>query len=404
MTVEGNVHSPELSYQGIVIVSPNQFGEEPKDQDRARFFGPGLIGCVCDGVTSSPRSEIAAELVTSYAPILFDGSVGESLRTICDLLMAHREEFQTTQPGLPADMPEAMQAMLRGILRAKQAISHQTTISAIRLRRGGSDVGIDMVRCGDSAVLAFSSDGELLYSSLAHPSQGRDERRHALTSNGWRFGPGDQILARVEGPLADHTTLAANCGIQKKHLQNWQVYTPVDGRYDPKWNEAARSSTLIVARRDKLLVPRYLYGRQLERRGVQYRCLDYSSTIRVVPTSPPDVPIDGIEHRSSATAVLPDHFYRGYYDYVEDRFPCGTHFVLCSDGFYSAFATASQMWAWLQENRSALADPHERAPKLRDLHQKLHGKSGDDDLSLVWMHPTPATAPAGADTAQEQEE
>ena len=102
--------------------------------------------------------------------------------------------------------------------------------------------------------------------------------------------------------------------------------------------------------------------------------------------------------------MLPDHFYSGQYDYIEDRFPCGTHFVLGSDGFYSAFATASQMWAWLQEYRNALAVPQEREAKLRDLHQQLHEKSTDDDMSCVWMYPVPAGATAAAAGATKREE
>jgi serine/threonine protein phosphatase PrpC len=151
-------------------------------------------------------------------------------------------------------------------------------------------------------------------------------------------------------------------------------------------------------------VPRYLYGWQLTHAGQKYRYLDYSSTIRIVTTAPPWVLADGIEHRGSVTTVLPDHFYSGHYDYIEDRFPCETHFVLCSDGFYSAFATTSQMWAWLQENRDAPASVQEQEPKLRDLHQQLHEKGGDDDMSFVWIYPTPATAPVGAGAAAEQEE
>jgi hypothetical protein len=404
MIVKRNVHSSELLYQATEIVSPNVFGEERKDQDRARFFEPGLIGVVCDGVSSSPRSSAGAELVASCAPILFARDTHEGLRMVCDLLMAHRHEFQATDLAVSDDVPEAMQAMLRNVLREKQATSYQTTVAAVRLRPGRSDVGAKIVRCGDSAVFAFWDDGELLYSSLAQPPQHESTHRPASTSDGWQFGPGDQILVRVEGPLDGHTTVVENGGIQERHRKNWLVCTAVEACSDVEQDGCARPGAVVIARGDRLLVPKYLYGQLLMSGCRKYRCLDYSSTIRIMPASPPRVPSDGIEHRGSVTAVLPDHFYSGQYDYIQDRFPCGTHFVLGSDGFYSAFATASHMWAWLQENRSALAVPQEREAKLRDLHQQLHEKGTDDDMSCVWMYPVAAGATAGAAAAGEQEE
>jgi hypothetical protein len=402
--VKRDICLPELLYQAIKMVSPMMFGEEQKDQDRARFIGPGLVGIVCDGVTSSPRSGNAAELVTSFAPILFEGDAHERLRTVCDLLMAYREEFQTAHLAVPGDMPEAMQTMLREVLRDKQATSYQTTIVAVRLRPGKSDVGVDILRCGDSAIFAFSGDGELLHSSLTHPSGHEVNRHHPFLSDGLRFGPGDQILVRVEGPLDDHESVAMNSGIHERHFRNWLVCTPVDAPSGVETAGSTPSGVLVIAPGDQLLVPKYLYGRQLTSPGHKYRCLDYSSTIRIVPTSPPGVLADGIEHRSSVTTVLPDHFYSGHYDSIEDRFPCGTHFVLCSDGFYSAFATASGLWAWLQESRDAIGDAQEREKKLRDLHERLHAKGGDDDMSFVWMYPTPAAAPAREGVAREREE
>jgi hypothetical protein len=370
----------------MTVVSPMMFGEEQKDQDRARFFGPGLVGCVCDGVTSSPRSEKAAELVTSLAPTLFGGSLRERLGMVCDLLTVHRQEFQAAHVAAPQDVPEAMRTMIEEIFREKQAISFQTTMVATRIRPNRGQVVVDVLRCGDSALLVYSADGELLSSSLAPPvgrGEGRYDRFH---SRRFRFGSGDQILVRVEGSLGAYESRAANSGISDRYAENWIVCTPVDACHKAKASPS-RSPALVLGPDDRLLVPRYLYGQALESQGQEYRCLDYSSTIRIWPTSPPGVWTDGIEHRGSVTAVLPDHFYSGHYDCYEDRFPGGTHFVLCSDGFYSAFATASEMWAWLQENKDVLAKVQEREPKLTELHHRLHEKGGDDDMSFVWMSP-----------------
>mgnify|MGYP001023303566 FL=1 len=255
------LYVPEALYRAAVIVSPNRFGEEQKDQDRARFFEPGLVGIVCDGVTSSPRSGKAAELVTSFAPILFEGNAREKLRTICDLLLAYRKEFQSTCLAVPENMPEAMQTMLRDVLREKQATSYQTTMVALRLRPSGSDVGVDILRCGDSAILAFSDDGELLYSSLAHAPENEKKSHYTFLPDGWRFGPGDQILVRVEGPLDDHETVAANSGIQERHFGNWLVCTPVEGCFDVRKDGSTHSGVLVIAPGDRLLVPRYQIGR-----------------------------------------------------------------------------------------------------------------------------------------------
>jgi hypothetical protein len=320
------------------------------------------------------------------------------------MLMAYREEFQKARLAVPDDVSKAVQTMLRDVLREKQATSYQTTVVAVRLRPGKSDVGADIVRCGDSAVFAFWDDGELLYSSLTQTAQNENRDHRAFMSDGWRFGPGDQILVRVEGALDGHRTVIGNGGIQERHRKNWLVCTAVEACSDVEQDGGARPGAVVIARGDRLLVPKYLYGQLLMSGCRKYRCLDYSSTIRIMPASPPRVPSDGIEHRGSVTAVLPDHFYSGQYDYIQDRFPCGTHFVLGSDGFYSAFATASQMWTWLQENRSALAVPQEREAKLRDLHQQLHEKGTDDDMSCVWMYPVPAGATAGEAPATGREE
>ena len=83
----------KVPYTGVVAVSPAVFVDEEKNQDRARFFGPDQVACVCDGVTTSPRAaeaafaEMLGHLKTSLAgerfrnsfpPMLFHLSDGES--------------------------------------------------------------------------------------------------------------------------------------------------------------------------------------------------------------------------------------------------------------------------------------------------------------------------------------
>ena len=397
------VPPPRVVYTGVVVVSPMVFGEECKDQDRARFFGPGQIACVCDGVTSSPHSAKAAELVTSMVPVLFRGNRRERLAMMCDLLTAERKQLQATPPSAPGDMPPGMQTMLRKVLQDKQATSFQTTMVAAQVRANEEEVIIDLLRCGDSALFAFSGDGDLLSSSLARPSPLADKESDPLAAKEFRFGPGDQILVRVEGDLGEHARPAVKSGRPSQHVRKWIVCTPVRTCSATKAT-TTRPRELVIRPDDQLLVPRCLYGRQLESRGRQYRCLDYSSTIRIMPTSPACVMPDGIDHGGSATAVLPDHFYGGRFDSLKDRFPPGTHFVLCSDGFYSAFATASEMWAWLQQNEGVLGNGRQQEPELRGLHRRLHERYGDDDMSLVWMYPVSPSAPIASRVNNERKE
>ena len=94
-----------------------------------------------------------------------------------------------------------------------------------------------------------------------------------------------------------------------------------------------------------------------------------------------------IAQYGSTTMVLPDHFYCGYYDYFQDRFPLGTHFILASDGFYSAFSDSKDLWNWLQDNKQLLADKTKSREILEQLHSTLSVKTSDDDISFVWAYP-----------------
>lgn len=381
-----SIETQPTVYKGIVIVSPATCGGETKDQDRARFFGPGQVGCLCDGVTTSPQAAEGAELMVSLSPGFFEGDMGERLAMACDLLLARRAELQRTCPSVPSDMPEAMQTMLQQVARQKQAISYQTTMVAVRVRGDQTKVVVDILKCGDSAFVAFSNEGQLLSSSLQWPLGPGQDHAYPGRTEPKRFGPGDQVLVQVQGLLQDQETLAANSRIDPRHQANWVICRPVDvnSRHEAKDPDLP---ALMIQPDDRLLVPRYLYGRWLESQGQEYRCLDYSSAIRSMSPHQSPAFADGIEHRGPATAVLPDHFRSGHVESLEDQFPPGTHLVLCSDGFYSAFATASQMWAWLQDYSTVAKSSSQQETMLADLHGRLHAKSGDDDMSVVWMYP-----------------
>ncbi len=388
------------TYTALRIVSPLMFGEDEKDQDRARWYGPGQIVCVCDGVKSSPCSGRGAELVTLFAPIMYDGKNEDNLRTICNLLMTLREEYQQSETVFPDGTSPAMQKILRKVMQEKKATSFQTTLVAAKLVCSEKAVSAHILKCGDSAFFAFSDEGELLSSSLTHgPHNNRAAKGKRIQSplfDGMSFGPGDQILVRIEGLLSNDKDLAQRAQIKYKHLKNWLVCTPIEicgcgARPIEKRSPALRRLSLRPAGR--LLVPRYLYGTQLTSKGKRYRVLDYSSTIRVISMEGAGAKQNKITQRGSVTMVLPDHFYRGYVESYEDRFPLGTQFVLCSDGFYSGFSDARCLWEWIRNNASALSHKDERQPVLKRLHSQVNAKSGDDDISFVWAYPSKSDVP-----------
>jgi len=394
MTVNFDTMPTENTYTGLVIVSPMMFGEDEKDQDRARWFGPGQIGCVCDGVTSSPNSAEAAELVTSFVPMLFEE---DSLKMVCNLLMARRQEFQQSELVTPDGTTPGMQDLLKKVIQEKRSISFQTTVVATKLVCQQKAVLAYIMRCGDSAFFAFSGEGEPLSLSLTYPlnpgkaSKAANKRTNpGCLSYKMSFGPGDQILVRVEGPLSEYKNLARRAGIKNEHMRNWLVCTPIDvcGRYEHSLGSGPLGMRRLSLRQaDQLLIPKYLYGSQLDSNGQRYRVLEYSSTIRLLSAAGTSASLSRIIQHGSTTEVLPDHFYCGCVEYYQDRFPPGSGFVLCSDGLYSIFSDARRLWAWVQENANALSHEDERQSVLKRLHSKLNDKGGDDDISFVLVYP-----------------
>jgi len=393
--MKSNTTTSTDRYDALMVVSPMMFGEDGKDQDRARWYGPGQIACVCDGVSSSPCSGQAAELVVSHAPILFDGRGIDRLRTVCDLLTAWRREYQQSELAFPEGITPAMRETLQKVAKEMQATSFQTTIVAAQIDCREKVVSVHILQCGDSAFFAFSDQGQLLSSSLTSGPDNnnaiRNKSDNRLRPFGrMRFGPGDQILVRIEGSFANYRELAQRTQIRDKHRKNWLVCSAIEtcttGTYPMDSNRSPLHS-LSVRPGDYLLVPRFLYGTQLTSKGQHYRVLDYSSSIRVLSTEKPDTLYNRIVQRGTTTKVLPDHFYSGHVDSYVDHFPLGTHFLLCSDGLYSSFSDARCLWQWLRDNVRALSHKEERQPVLKKLHSQLNDRSGDDDIAFVWAYP-----------------
>ena len=389
--------STTVAYKGLSIVSPMMFGDERKDQDRARWFEPGQIACVCDGVSSSPNAAEAATLVTSFIPAVFSGNNHERLTMLCDQLMACRQECQQNSIVLSDDTPQAMRDMLTKIVQKKRLKSFQTTIIAAQFISSEEGITANVFKCGDSACFACSSEGELLTSSLAVSAEGQDREKSlegkqhvSFVPKRIAFGPGTEILVRVEGQLSQCQRLAQQSGIESKYWVNWLVCAPVDSCQtdNQKLHENLSDlRALSLKPSDRLLVPKYLYGTQLTCRGQKYRVLRYSSTMRLLLAPETPASIKSFNEHSPTTMVLPDHFYCGCYDLFQDQFPPQTHFVLCSDGFYGSFPGWQQLWTWLQENAVGLNDDEQREEILHQLHSDLHARSGDDDISFVWVCP-----------------
>ena len=115
--------------------------------------------------------------------------------------------------------------------------------------------------------------------------------------------------------------------------------------------------------------------------------VSYSTRVRLVTAVNEQNHNLSLAKHNPATAVLPDHFLSGQWSYVEERFPTDSQFVLATDGFYSAFPDSKALWCWLQDHGHELEDEESRERILLELHQQLHAKSGDDDISFVWVRP-----------------
>jgi hypothetical protein len=326
--------------------------------------------------------------------------------------MLRRRECQEVPIVLTEDTPPAMQQLLTQVVREKREAAFQTTLVAAKFGVEGETVTVHVIRCGDSPFVAFDPEGQLLSSSLAYPLRARadDERsdpslRKSARTRSMPFGPGDEILVRVEGRLSDYVHLQERAGLKPRYTGNWLVCAPVDACPEEAYSHQAHVTdlkSLLLKPEDMLLVPEFLWGKRLTRVGRQYRVLRYSSTIRPLHLPQSLASMNDLVKHGSATHVLPDHFYCGCFDLFEDRFPLHTHFLLCSDGFYGAFSHWEEAWTWLQDNLAALHHKEARVSVLEQLHARLYDKSGDDDISFVWVYPTHEDLP-GTERIEVQE-
>ena len=380
-------------FNALVVVSPLQLGGETKDQDRARWFSATRIAAVCDGLTSSPYSDQAAQLAVSLSPQLFGGEPAERMCALSDLLIAERLEAQLRPVKVPGHVSAGMRAMLQETAQHCLASAFQTTLVATAFMPIGTQTSVSIVRCGDSAFLAFTPAGTLLGASPAfscNPGGDSDATNAGNDDERIRFGPGDQLLVKVLGTAKRQPALIARAALNPRHAANWLVCQPLDHCDEGKvaCHLAEPHRTHRLAKRDLLLVPRYLPERIDHPSRGKYARLCYSSTVRVMPPDPA-LGTQGLDFKAagSVTAVVPDHVRAGRWEYLQERYPADTHFVLATDGFYSSFDDPSELHTWLTANKCALRIPEERDIAMRDRHLKLHARRGDDDMAFVWVRP-----------------
>ena len=368
-------------------------GDEMKDQDRAAWSSVALTACVCDGVTSSPHSGEAAELITKLAPVILSGDIRTQLGMASNLLKIWREEGLLAGIELPANTPEQMKTMLHQAALENLKRSYQTTMIAARFIPGEDVTTVITVRCGDSIFLAYGPDGRLLTAShpdaenlTHHDSEvgpNTIERGTEIT-----FGPGDELLAKVLCHYNDHIESKIPLIIRSARMPNLLVCSVLDKCNEGGEDTSVSNHPMIKLRwGDLLLVPRHLAAVADNYKKDTYIRFIYSRLIRSLKTGTTlPLPVD-FKKAGSTTAVLPDHFYTGHWTHFEDRFSLDTSYVLASDGFFSCFKDPDALWLWLRQHKQNLLTEQGQAQLMAGLHQFLRKNSSDDDISFVWVYP-----------------
>ncbi len=399
----------------ITVRSPAQFGDEAKDQDRVLWSPAMATACICDGVISSPSSEKAAEIASRFSPVLFkDGDhLEDNLRALADLLVVHRLESQQMPVKTSPSASKAMRAMLQEVARENLARSFQTTLVAVGFVPTDDVILVSIVCVGDSAFFAFSADGDLLATSLPYRAQGNkamrcDRATLSPPTLGIRFIAGDEILVKVVCDASERPSLAKRARLRVGSTGNWLVCVPLDqaGKRPARKNkprpDQAEDAMLWLGPDDLLLVPKYLAEMPRDPRYRRYCRVRYSQAVRILKSASNRQL--ALQDKSSATAVLPDHFYVGGWSSFRERFPRDGQFVLASDGFYSCFSHPKELWRWLNANKADLSDKRKQSIVLEQLHRRLYSKAGDDDISFVWVFdstgPNVPDINGGADNAR----
>jgi serine/threonine protein phosphatase PrpC len=197
------------SYRVLWIQSQCQ--SEIKNQDRAsaRFEGSTCFATLCDGVTQSMHSVVAAEILSSDPPsIWIDGVLPARIERLRQL---RSELLAASSPHL-VERASWLERTFADILREQQHRSFQTTCVSARLTTlNDGSVELTVMHCGDSAVLAFDRNGRLLFSRreiadeispfqhLSPVTEVLPDHEHALTTAQRRFDEPPHVILCSDG-------------------------------------------------------------------------------------------------------------------------------------------------------------------------------------------------------------
>lgn len=158
----------------IKVLSPGKDDDEMKDQDRIELVESATceqsecqFAIVCDGTTTSPYAADAAKLVAEQVMDLFEPG---GLQRVVDSLKAKRADLLTKPLQIQEEQSASIRALWEEIIRKKYQSSFQTTFVAVCCKRDGDlrdgEIAIKALGCGDSAILIFRENGELVNNNL----------------------------------------------------------------------------------------------------------------------------------------------------------------------------------------------------------------------------------------------
>lgn len=376
------------SFDAIVVVSPGHEGNDEKNQDRARYYARNQVAALSDGLSSSPYSEVAAQICVTDAPGLLVGNGNDckkQLESLSQTLFAQRWAVQDEPVAIPTGVTPAMEPAFREAVRHQRANAFQATIVAIRLTAVPGRTHGQIISCGDSALYAFRPNGAVITTTRRWDCGGPAGPGESSTNSPCSRPPnGTEVLVKILGPLPRWPAVAKQFDILSRYQHHWLVCIPLDVASSIRGEAPVPDRSRLVqdAEHDPWLVPTYLLGCAPAVGSAQYRQIRYCRNIRHIPNrdqtraTKPD---------TSITPVLPDHVAAGRWAYADESFPADTHFVLASDGFYRGFVDETEMWIWLKQHEAVLQTS---AEPLNELHNRLKSRLGDDDISLVWVRPT----------------
>jgi hypothetical protein len=370
-------------FAALAVRSPACCSGESKDQDRLWWHRSRQAGAVCDGVTSSPFSAAAAQMLAVLSASLFAGDCRERIGMLCDVLEGLRLDAQAQPIRIPPSMPAGMRPVLEEVAREQRRFSYQTTLVTAQLAVQQGLAIASVVRCGDSVFLAYSSNGTLLVAdgfadSTPPAAAGNAGSRRAMIP----CAPGDTLLVMPLLKASDRPVLARHAGLTANAAGDWTLCRAVAAETPAVDNTQGASAFLIAG--EVFMAPSYLLRRATESGSCSR--LTWSRSVRRLVSHARWAPVDW-RKVGVVTDALPDAFHRNKWTCWRDVFPIDGQFILASDGFYGAFADDQALWTWLQTHRKDLHHPATRQPFLQDLHRQLHATAGDDDISFLWIYP-----------------